>query len=75
MNGQDRVASPCVRNCCLDDDDVCLGCFRSLPEICAWSTADDRERLSCLARAEQRKTAKATKVQAGVGEPTGGISP
>ncbi len=24
--------SPCVRNCCLDDDLICLGCFRSLEE-------------------------------------------
>ncbi|OAI21366.1 DUF1289 domain-containing protein [Methylomonas sp. MED-D] len=76
MSGLDRVASPCVRNCCLDDEDVCLGCFRSLSEICGWSVADDRERLSCLARAEQRKAAKKSpKAQAGAGEPTGGISP
>ena len=37
----DNLASPCVRNCCLDDDNVCLGCGRSLDEIVAWSTADD----------------------------------
>ncbi|WP_239649575.1 DUF1289 domain-containing protein [Methylocucumis oryzae] len=24
-----KIDSPCVRNCCLNNDDVCLGCFRS----------------------------------------------
>jgi len=28
--------SPCIRNCCLDDDLTCLGCFRSLEEIKEW---------------------------------------
>ena len=29
----DPLASPCVRNCCLDEDNVCMGCGRSLDEI------------------------------------------
>lgn len=33
-------SSPCVRNCCLDDNKVCLGCGRSLPEILEWHHAD-----------------------------------
>jgi len=50
------VSSPCVRNCCLDDNDICLGCFRSLDEITAWGGADDtrrREILACAARRSQ----------------------
>ena len=31
------VASPCVRNCCLDDRDVCLGCHRTLAQILRFS--------------------------------------
>lgn len=30
-------ASPCVSICTLDDDDVCVGCGRSLDEITQWS--------------------------------------
>nr|WP_254619459.1 DUF1289 domain-containing protein [Vibrio metschnikovii] len=26
--------SPCVRHCCLDDKDICIGCGRTLDEIC-----------------------------------------
>lgn len=32
-------ASPCVSNCCLNKEDICLGCFRSLSEITGWSQA------------------------------------
>ncbi len=30
-------ASPCVSICTLDDDDVCVGCSRTLDEITHWS--------------------------------------
>ncbi len=30
-------ASPCVSICTVDDDDVCLGCGRTLDEITQWS--------------------------------------
>ena len=54
-----RVASPCVRNCCLDDDDVCMGCFRTLKEICGWSESSDEERLEILKRCSERQAHKA----------------
>jgi predicted Fe-S protein YdhL (DUF1289 family) len=47
--------SPCARKCCLDDDDTCLGCFRSLEEIKKWGTAGDGERLIVLQNAERRR--------------------
>ena len=37
------VESPCVRLCTLGHDNVCVGCFRSLEEICAWGTASADE--------------------------------
>lgn len=48
------VASPCVRNCCLDDEDVCLGCHRTVTEIMAWGSAGNAERRVILARAAER---------------------
>ena len=45
-----EVASPCRRQCCLDDQDVCLGCGRTLAEILAWGQADGaRRRAICSA--------------------------
>lgn len=38
LNEADK--SPCVRNCCLDEQDVCLGCGRTLDEIKIWSSVD-----------------------------------
>jgi len=49
--------SPCVRNCCLDDDDMCLGCHRSLEEIKEWGVADNHRRLIILQNAKQRREA------------------
>ena len=49
--------SPCVRDCCLGDDDTCLGCFRSLEEIKEWGMADGVRRRSILENARQRKAA------------------
>lgn len=50
-----HVASPCVRNCCLNEDDVCLGCFRSITEITQWNAADDALRQQFLRNAAQRR--------------------
>jgi uncharacterized protein len=49
------VPSPCIRQCCLDENDICLGCFRHLDEITAWGAAADSRRRRILERAAQRK--------------------
>jgi len=54
-----RVESPCIRNCTLDDDDICVGCFRSLEEICAWGGASNEQRLEALRQATARREVKA----------------
>lgn len=47
-------ASPCRRQCCLDEHDECLGCGRTLQEVLDWGVADNaRRRLICQA-AQQR---------------------
>lgn len=53
-----EVASPCVRNCCLDADDICLGCFRTLTEIIHWGGAGAYERREILARCRVRAAAR-----------------
>ena len=54
---RDPVESPCIRLCTLDDQDVCLGCFRSMAEICAWGTASNNERQQILIACELRQAA------------------
>ncbi|HED35124.1 MAG TPA: DUF1289 domain-containing protein [Gammaproteobacteria bacterium] len=49
------VPSPCIRNCCLDEDDICLGCFRSIEEIMQWSQASENTKRCILENADTRK--------------------
>jgi len=51
----DRVQSPCVENCCLNNEKICLGCFRSIMEISQWSQMNDKIRLDVLHKAENRR--------------------
>jgi uncharacterized protein len=57
----DPLASPCVRNCCLDDDNVCMGCGRALLEIVQWGTATDADKAAVLARSRERLRARAAR--------------
>ena len=50
-----KALSPCVRNCCLDQDDVCLGCARTLDEILRWSKLSNPERQLIMNELEARR--------------------
>lgn len=56
--GVDIVASPCRRQCCLDDDDQCLGCGRLLSEILDWSRSDSQQRRAICQAAQERLKAR-----------------
>ena len=40
------IASPCIAICALDENDVCVGCYRTAEEITRWTQADNIERHS-----------------------------
>lgn len=48
------LPSPCVRNCCLDEADVCMGCGRHINEILAWHQATNSEREKIILVANDR---------------------
>ena len=48
------IASPCIRQCTLNDDDVCVGCGRHLEEIKQWTVVDPERQLQIINAAEQR---------------------
>jgi len=50
-----QIQSPCIRNCCLNTDDVCLGCFRHVDEIIEWSPASNERKGIILDNAKKRK--------------------
>jgi len=53
---ENTIESPCIRNCCLNNEDICLGCFRSLDEITGWSYYSNAEKQAILDSAVERKT-------------------
>lgn len=48
--------TPCIRQCTLDGDNVCRGCYRTLDEIVAWHDADAKRRRQILTEAARRRT-------------------
>lgn len=50
-----QIESPCVRNCCLNEHDICVGCYRSLDEILRWSKVSEDERSRILKNTDRRK--------------------
>jgi predicted Fe-S protein YdhL (DUF1289 family) len=46
--------SPCISVCVLDDDDICMGCYRSAEEITDWSMASDEQKRDFLRKARER---------------------
>ncbi len=52
--------SPCISVCVLDDDDICMGCYRSADEITDWFMASNAEKREVLRRARERMEAGTT---------------
>ena len=54
---EQTVTSPCVSICLLNDEDICVGCYRSAEEIRQWMNMDDDCRrdvlIECADRAKQ----------------------
>ncbi|MGE7991813.1 DUF1289 domain-containing protein [Pseudomonas sp. NPDC089554] len=58
MSDQERpVASPCVNVCALDEQDVCIGCQRTVQEITQWSRMDNPQRRQVLSLCHERALA------------------
>ena len=52
------IPSPCVNACCLNDKDICVGCFRSLDEILSWSSMSLSQKQATLIKCHDRKQRK-----------------
>lgn len=50
-----KIQSPCIRNCCLNEQDVCLGCYRHINEITGWNQASEERKKSILLVIEKRQ--------------------
>lgn len=57
MSKQDLedVSSPCVSICALNDEDVCVGCYRTGTEITQWWSMDNSEKQQTIEKAKERE--------------------
>jgi uncharacterized protein len=44
------MESPCQKICALDENQVCLGCGRTIDEITEWHLMSDSQRRTIMAR-------------------------
>ncbi|MGR6872737.1 DUF1289 domain-containing protein [Pseudomonas sp. HK3] len=51
------VKSPCVAICALDENDMCIGCYRTGDEITNWGTMDNTEKAKVLENVSEREKA------------------
>lgn len=49
------IASPCIGLCQLDEQDICIGCYRSVTEIIEWASLNPEQKLQVLANTEIRQ--------------------
>ena len=55
MTRSAEPASPCVDICVLNDEDVCIGCYRSAQEITDWSQLDNAGRWRIIDKVRERR--------------------
>lgn len=55
MSDIQRISSPCVSICALDDQDICIGCYRSGHEITQWGAMNDEQKREVMERVAERE--------------------
>ncbi|MFC4363905.1 DUF1289 domain-containing protein [Simiduia curdlanivorans] len=50
-----RVKSPCTSVCALNDEDICVGCYRSAMEISRWGRMSHEEQRAVVELAAERR--------------------
>lgn len=52
----DKIESPCVGHCCLNENDICIGCLRDLQEIKQWGQASEARKKEIIVRISTQNT-------------------
>lgn len=56
MKNSIEIISPCIGNCALDANDICVGCFRSIDEILVWGNANTEDRSQIIEQTLKRRS-------------------
>jgi len=49
-----NVITPCVGRCGLDENDICIGCYRSASEIDGWVDKSEDEKIDIVIRCKKK---------------------
>ena len=55
LKNKTAIKSPCIHVCTLDENKVCMGCYRSAEEVRNWFRYTDEEKRASLKNAEERR--------------------
>jgi uncharacterized protein len=53
-----KPSTPCINVCKLDEDGVCIGCFRTIEEISSWSQLSEEQRQALMQVSLLRQSAR-----------------
>jgi len=56
-NAEPEIKSPCMSLCCLDEQDVCIGCHRSVKEITGWRGMTHQQKKETMMQVVKREQA------------------
>ena len=48
------VITPCIGQCDIDENDVCIGCYRSSQEITDWINKSEDEKIEIVIRCKKK---------------------
>ena len=51
------VKSPCISVCALNEQDLCIGCWRSIDEIAGWARMSEVQKREVMVRVRAREAA------------------
>jgi len=49
-----HVISPCINICKLDENKICIGCYRTLDEIANWTKYTDEQKQAVITQLQSR---------------------
>ena len=49
-----NVITPCIGQCDLDKNDICMGCYRSALEISSWMNKSEDEKIDIAIRCKKK---------------------
>lgn len=50
-----QVPSPCVGICCPDENDICMGCLRTMQEVTLWWEMSNDDKRALLKKLSTRQ--------------------